>query len=82
MFYLNYILKLYGVIKMGFKIKTTKKKIPSTYKSLYIRDDLVKKIELIAKMNNTSFNNVIISMIESCLEEYFNENETEEKENK
>lgn len=52
---------------MAFIPKKTKEKIPSTYKSIYIKEDLVKKIEKIAKDNNTSFNNVIISMIEECL---------------
>ena len=52
---------------MTFKPKPTKKKVAATYKSSYIREDLVKQIEKIAKDNNTSFNNVIISMIEECL---------------
>lgn len=52
---------------MSFVPKKTKEKIPSTYKSIYIKEDLVKKIEKIAKENNTSFNNVVISMIEECL---------------
>ena len=52
---------------MKFVPKDTKKKDNSLYKSLYIKEDLVKKVEEIAKINNTSFNNVIISMIEFCL---------------
>ncbi len=52
---------------MGFVLKDTKKKENSIYKSLYIKEDLVKKVEEIAKVNNTSFNNVIVSMIEFCL---------------
>jgi len=52
---------------MAFVPKKTKEKIPTTYKSLYIREDLVVQIDKIAKDNNTSFNNVIISMIEECL---------------
>ena len=55
---------------MGFKIKNTKEKVPSTYKYIYIKEDLVKKIDCIAKENNTSFNNIVISMIEACLEDY------------
>jgi len=55
------------VIYMAFVPKKTKEKIPTTYKSLYIREDLVVQIDKIAKDNNTSFNNVIISMIEECL---------------
>ena len=52
---------------MNFVPKDTKKKENSIYKSLYIKEDLVKKVEEIAKINNTSFNNVIVSMIEFCL---------------
>ncbi len=53
---------------MAFVPKSTKKKEPASYKSLYIKEKLIKEIEKIAKENNTSFNNVIISMIEQCLE--------------
>ena len=52
---------------MNFVPKNTKKKENSLYKTLYIKEDLAKKVEEIAKVNNTSFNNVIISMIEFCL---------------
>lgn len=51
---------------MAFKLKE-KTKVESTYRSIYIRLDLLKKLEKIAKDNNTSVNNVIISMIEECL---------------
>ena len=63
------ILKFYmrGDI-MAFVPKSTKKKEPASYKSLYIKEKLIKEVEKIAKENNTSFNNVIISMIEQCLE--------------
>lgn len=50
-----------------FKIKPTKNKEPASYKSIYIKNDLIKEVERIAKENNTSFNNVIVSMIEECL---------------
>lgn len=52
---------------MSFKPKPTKAKVAATYKSIYIKEELVKQIEKIAKENNTSFNNVVISMIEECL---------------
>ena len=52
---------------MKFVPKKTKEKNYSTYKTLYIKESLIKEIEQIAKENNTSFNNVVISMIESCL---------------
>lgn len=50
-----------------FVPKNTKKKESSIYKSLYIKEELSKKIEEIARINNTSYNNVVISMIEFCL---------------
>ena len=52
---------------MKFVPKKTKEKEASSYKTLYLKDNLVKEIEKIAKENNTSFNNVIVSMIETCL---------------
>ena len=58
---------------MKFVVKQTREKELSLYKSLYIKDVLVKEIDKIAIENNTSFNNVIISMIEHCLKETKNE---------
>lgn len=49
---------------MNFEIKRTKEKEAKTYKSLYIKQTLADEI---AKENKTSWNNVVISMIESCL---------------
>lgn len=54
---------------MPFKPKETKHKVKSMYKTLYISETLVKQIEQIAKDNDTSWNNVVISMIEHCLTE-------------
>ena len=62
---------------MNFTLKKTKGKEIAIYKSLYIKENLVQKIEEIAKENDTSFNNVIISMTEHCL----NEEKKEEKVN-
>ena len=52
---------------MKYTIKKTKEKEPSTYKTLYIKESLVQQLEKIAKEHHTSWNNVVISMIESCL---------------
>jgi hypothetical protein len=52
---------------MGWELKKTKEKVKCSYKTLYISDRLIEQIDKIAKDNNTSFNNVITSMIESCL---------------
>lgn len=54
---------------MKFNIKDTKNKTSSINKSLYISTDLVDKVNKIAEEHNTSFNNVVVSMIEYCLED-------------
>lgn len=57
---------------MKFKLKPTKNKNgekAAVYKTLYIKKTLVDEIDKIARENDTSFNNVVISMIESCLSE-------------
>jgi len=54
---------------MKWKIKTTKEKVKCSYKSLYLADSLVEKIDEIATDNQTSFNNIVVSMIEACLNE-------------
>ena len=53
---------------MSFVPKQTQNKETAIYKSLYVKEKLVKEIEKIAKEHNTSFNNVVVSMIEKCLE--------------
>lgn len=52
---------------MDFVVRQTRQKDPASYKSLYIKDSLLKEVEKIAKENSTSFNNVVISMIEACI---------------
>lgn len=54
---------------MSFQIKDNKTRIKHVYKTLYISELLAEQIEKIAFRNNTSFNNVVISMIEHCLKE-------------
>jgi hypothetical protein len=54
---------------MAFKIKPTAESDPRLNKTLYIKQSLIEKIHKIARENNTSFNHVVISMIENCLEE-------------
>ena len=49
---------------MAFIPKRTKEKEPAGYKSLYIKEKLIKEIEKIAKENKTSLNNVMIAMME------------------
>ena len=54
---------------MRFEIKQTKNKEACTYKTLYIRRALLEQIERIAAEHHTSFNHVVVSMIEACLAE-------------
>jgi len=54
---------------MSFQIKKTKQKKESLYRTLYISKVLADKIQKIASENGTSFNNVVVSMIEACLSE-------------
>lgn len=54
---------------MKFKLKPTKEKEESVYKTVYLKQKLVNQITQIAVENDTSFNNVVVSMIESCLAE-------------
>lgn len=54
---------------MNFELKKTRGKQETVYKTIYIKQALVDKIDKIAKENDTSFNNVVISMIEACLED-------------
>lgn len=54
---------------MTFEIKRTKNKVETINKSLYISKALADKVQQIADDNHTSFNNIVISMIESCLQE-------------
>ena len=54
---------------MPFKPKETKRKVKSSYKTLYISEALIEQVDKIAKENDTSFNNVGVSMIEYCLAE-------------
>jgi len=54
---------------MNFEIKATKNKEPTVYKSLYLKRSLAEQVEKIAAENETSFNNVVVSMIESCLKD-------------
>ena len=50
-------------------IKPTKKNNETVYKSLYLKEDLEKELNKIAKEHNTSFNNVVISLLEFALKE-------------
>ena len=52
---------------MKFEIKRTRDKEACIYKTLYIKKTLSEQIEKIASEHRTSYNNVVVSMIEACL---------------
>ncbi len=53
---------------MAFTPKKTKEKVKAGYKTLYISDSLSEKIGELAKKHNTSYNNIVISIIEDFFE--------------
>lgn len=53
----------------GISGEAGREKVASVYKSLYLNEQLAKRVEQIARENETSFSNVVISMIEHCLAE-------------
>lgn len=53
---------------MILKLKPTKNKVKSCYKSLYLSNELAENLNKIAVENNTSFNNVVVSIIEEFIE--------------
>ena len=54
---------------MPFQPKNGHDKPARIYKTLYISEDLVSRIDKLAQDNDTSFNSIVISMIEYCLDE-------------
>ena len=54
---------------MPFQPKQTRQKKKSVYKTLYISQELVDAVDKLAAESGTSFNNVIVSMVEYCLAE-------------
>ena len=52
---------------MAFEVQQTKGKVKTLYKSIYLTKTLYEKIENIAIEDNTSFNNVVMSMVNYCL---------------
>ena len=69
--YNNIIKQISEVKKMAFNPKPTKQKVKAEYKTLYITSELVEKLNKLAKDYDTSFNNVVISIIE----DFFNKND-------
>ena len=54
---------------MNIEIKRTRKKEAHTYRTIYIKQSLADYLDKIACAHNTSFNNVVVSIIEGSLKE-------------
>ncbi len=59
---------------MSIYINLKKNKVEASYKTVYLKNDLIDKLDKIAKDNNTSFNNVIVNMLEYCINDDLNSN--------
>ena len=62
---------------MAFTIKPTKRKKESVNRSIDLSKEVHDKVLKIAAENDTSFSNVVVSMIEYCLKEQESEQERE-----
>lgn len=62
---------------MPFTPKKTQKKVGTGYKSLYLHRDLIDEIDKLAAKHKTSFNNIVTSMIQQCLDEIKKEEESQ-----
>ena len=60
---------------MPFEPKKTRKKVESAYKSIYLRQTVIDELDRLAAKYDTSFNNVVVTMIEQCLEDIKKEEE-------
>lgn len=54
---------------MPFVPRLTKGREKSFYKTLYLSERLIREVEQIAREYDTSFNNVVVSMIEYSLQD-------------
>ena len=62
---------------MPFEPKKTRKKVESAYKSIYLRQTVIDELDRLAAKYDTSFNNIVVTMIEQCLEDIKKEEEQE-----
>lgn len=58
---------------MAFRPKREGKE--KIYKTIYLSRELIDAIEKLAADSNTSFNNIVVSMIEYCLDDIDQQNE-------
>lgn len=57
---------------MAINLDYKKDRVRASYKSIYLKDELIEKIERIAEENNSSFNNIVVNMLEYCVNEKTN----------
>ena len=62
---------------MPFEPKKTRRKVESAYKSIYLRQTVIDELDRLAAKYDTSFNNIVVTMIEQCLEDIKKEEEQE-----
>lgn len=55
---------------MPFNPDKIQRKGEAAYRTVYLRQRMIDEIEKIAKERETSFNAVVVSMIEQCLKDY------------
>jgi len=55
---------------MPFGPDNIQRKGEAAYKTIYLRQRLIDQIDQIAAENETSFNSIVVSMIEQCLKDY------------
>ena len=54
---------------MSIEIDFKKSKVNANYKTIYLKNEMIEKINKIANKNDTSFNNIVVNMIEYYLKE-------------
>lgn len=57
------------VINMAINLDYKKEKVKASYKSLYLKDEIIEKVDEIARKNDSTFNRVVANMIEYCVNE-------------
>lgn len=60
---------------MPFEPKKTRNKVESAYKSIYLRQTMIDELDRLAAKHGTSFNNIVVTMIEQCLKDIKEEEE-------
>lgn len=65
---------------MPFQPKKTRNKVESAYKSIYLRQAVIDELDRLAAQHHTSFNNIVVTMIEQCLDEIHREKQPDNPE--